>query len=121
MSVWRCRVCEAVNQSGRTCTTCGSTVPAGEPLRAAVRTRIPAATPPRVAARRTASTPPPPPVPPTPTRRDLRALPTLEDMLLGDPSALFMPGTRMAVRPMPGGCLMAPVPVRRRRRRSFWY
>ena len=117
MSVWRCRVCEAVNQGGRTCSTCGSVVPAGEPLRAAVRTRLPSTTPPRRAA---PTPPPPPPVPPTPTRRDLRALPTLEDLLMGDPSALFMPGTRMAVRPMPGGCLMAPVPVRRRRRR-FWY
>ena len=113
MSVWRCRVCEAVNQSGRTCGTCGSTVPAGEPLRAAVRTRIPPARPTRSAP------PPPPPVPPTPTRRDLRRMPTLEDLLLGDPSAVFMPGTRMRVRPMPGGCLVAPMPVRRRRR--FWY
>jgi hypothetical protein len=46
-------------------------------------------------------------------------MPTLEDLLGADPSALFMPGTRMTIRPMPGGCLMAPVPVRRRRR--FWY
>lgn len=115
MSVWRCRVCEGVNQGGRTCVTCGTAVPAGEPLRAAVRTHLPATRSPRAAA----PSSPPPPVPPTPTRRELRVLPTIEDLLTADPSALFMPGTRMTVRPMPGGCLVAPVPVRRRRR--FWY
>jgi hypothetical protein len=108
MAVWRCRVCEAVNQGGRTCTSCGAVVPAGEPLRAAVRTRIPSTAPAEV----------PAPVPPTPTRRELRDLPTMEDILRSDPSALFMPGTRMEITPIPGGCLMGPVPVRRR---SRWY
>lgn len=107
-AVWRCRVCEAVNQGGRTCTTCGTTVPVGEPLRAAVRTRMPAADP--VA---------PPPVPPTPTRRELEELPTIEDLLRAERSAIFMPGTRMEIHPMPGGCMMAPAPTRRRRPR--WY
>lgn len=105
-AVWRCRVCEGVNQGGRTCATCGAVVAAGEPIRAAVRKRIPTVTP---AA--------PPPVPPTPRRRDFRELPTLEDVLR-DPDALFTPGARMEIRPLPGGCLMAPVP---RRRRSRWY
>ena len=105
---WRCRVCEAVNHGGRTCATCGAAVPAGEPLRAAVRNRVPPAS----------ATGAPPPVPPTPTRRDRRELPTIDDILRADPSALFMPGTRMEIRPLPGGCLLAPVPVRRR---SRWY
>ena len=43
MSVWRCRVCEGVNQGGRVCATCGTQVPPGEPLRAAVRSRLPRA------------------------------------------------------------------------------
>lgn len=107
-AVWRCRVCEGVNQGGRTCATCGAVVPVGEPLRAAVRTRIPAGHP---AA--------PAPVPPTPTRRELRTLPTPEDLREADSAALFMPGTRMEIHRVPGGCVVAPVPARRRRPR--WY
>lgn len=110
MTVWRCRVCEGVNQFGRTCATCGTEVPTSEPLRAAVRAKMPSASPPS-----------PPPVPPTPRRRDLREMPTIEDLMRVDPAALFMPGTRMEIHPMPGGCLMAPVPIRRRRRRPWYY
>lgn len=106
-AVWRCRVCEGVNQGGRTCAACGAVVPAGEPIRAAVRTRMPAAAP---AA--------PPPVPPTPRRRDLRELPTMADLHRVDSAELFEPDSRMAITPIPGGCLIAPAPVRRRPR---WY
>ena len=109
--VWRCRVCEGVNQGGRTCATCGAVVPAGEPVRAAVRTRIPSTV------RRVP--PPPPPVPPTPRRRELDELPTLEDLLMGDPEDLFAPGGRLELTPLPGGCLVSPMPTRRRRRRWF--
>ena len=109
MSVWRCRVCEAVNQGGRTCGSCGAVVPHGEPLRAAVKARVPSRE--RVA---------PPPVPPTPRRRDLRELPTLEDLLLGEPSDYFSSDGRLEVHPLPGGCMVAPAP-RRRRRRSWFY
>ena len=35
IGIWRCRVCEGVNQGGRVCATCGTEVPHGEPLRAA--------------------------------------------------------------------------------------
>ena len=116
-AVWRCRVCEGINQGGRVCATCGAVVPVGEPVRAAVRTRLPSATPPEV----------PPAVPPTPRRRDVRDLPPLEDLLLTDTFDLFGPGPRgrISVAPMGGGCLgpglgclvpMAP----RRRRRSIW-
>lgn len=109
-TVWRCRVCEGVNQGGRACATCGAVVPRGETVRAAVKARAPSGD--RGA---------PPPVPPTPRRRELRELPTLEDMLLGDPHDLFAPDGGMGIRPpMPGGCLMAPVPRRRRRRRRWF-
>lgn len=111
MSMWRCRVCEGINQGGRACSTCGTVVAPGEPLRAAVRARVPSKEPPAA----------PPPVPPKPRREELRDLPTLEEMLFGDPTDLFESGGRMRIVPMPGGCLMAPVPRRRRRRRSWWY
>lgn len=108
MSVWRCRVCEGVNQGGRSCTSCGAVVPVGEPVRAAVRARIPPA-----------DGGAPAPVPPTPRRRELEALPTLEELLFGSPEDLFAEDGRPMVTPLPGGCLMAPVPRRRRRRRWF--
>ena len=111
-AVWRCRVCEGVNQGGRTCATCGAVVPLGEPVRAAVRARIPSTE---------SRPPPPPPVPPTPRRRELEELPTIEDLLFGDPEDLFAPGDRLELTPLPGGCLFSPVPRRRRRRRSWFY
>jgi hypothetical protein len=103
--VWRCRVCEAVNRGGRECATCGAVVPRGEPLRAAVRTRVPTAT------RRS-----PAPVPPTPRRRELRALPAPEELILADPFDLFAAPDGFDVRPLPGGCLVSMGPRRRRRR-----
>ena len=109
-AVWRCRVCEGVNQGGRTCATCGAVVPVGEPVRAAVRARIPSS-----------EGGPPPPVPPTPRRPALEELPTLEELLFGDPDDLFAPGGRHELTPLPGGCLFAPVPRRRRRRRGWFF
>jgi hypothetical protein len=108
--VWRCRVCEGVNQGGRTCAACGAVVPPGEPVRAAVRARMPSAALPAPSV--------PAAVPPTPRRRDLRGLPTMEDLRRVPPEALLRPETRMQIIPLPSGCLMAPVPVRRRPR---WY
>jgi hypothetical protein len=103
-AVWRCRVCEAVNQGGRTCTTCGATVPPGEPIRAAVRSRLPSAT--KQA---------PPPVPRTPRRRELDELPSPEELELVDPDDLFaLDG--WDIRPMPGGCLISLGPRRQSRR-----
>lgn len=107
-AVWRCRVCEAVNRGGRTCTTCGAVVPPGETVRAAVRTRTPGG------ARRAR----PAPVPPTPRRRDLRELPSPEEMVLMDPFGLFAgPDDEIGFRPVPGGCLYSAGPRRRRPRR----
>ena len=99
--VWRCRVCEAVNQGGRTCATCGTVVPLGEPVRAAVRTRLPADTPPAVK-----------PVPPTPRRRELRSLPPPEVMEISSFEDL---GEDFEIVPVPGGCLITSTPRRRRR------
>jgi hypothetical protein len=104
-AIWRCRVCEGVNQGGRVCATCGTEVPRGEPLRAAVRTRMPNTTP-----RAT------PPVPPTARRRELRSVPTPDELRMIDPTELF---TRpdLKILPIPGGCLVSFVPKELRRPR----
>ena len=105
MTVWRCRVCEGVNQGGRVCTTCGTAVPPGEPLRAAVRTRLPPRTEPVA----------PPPVPPTPHRRELRSLPTPEEMTFVNRDRLFSDFNDIDITPLPGGCLVSFGPRRSRR------
>jgi len=104
VSVWRCRVCEGVNQGGRVCGTCGTEVPVGEPLRTAVRTRLP----PKPAAA-------PPPVPPTVTRRELRTIPSPEELSRVDPDGEFSSYDGFTILPMPGGCLVSFGPKGRRR------
>jgi len=106
MTVWRCRVCEGVNQGGRVCTTCGTAVPPGEPLRAAVRTRLPARTEPVA----------PPPVPPTPRRRELRELPTPEQLRFANRDETYSTFDDIDIRPFPGGCLVSFAPGQNRRR-----
>jgi hypothetical protein len=101
MSVWRCRVCEGVNQGGRVCATCGTEVPRGEPLRAAVRTRLPSPAPPV-----------PPPVPETTSRRALRDLPSPDEVRRANPEGSFADFGDMDIRPFPGGCLVSFVPRR---------
>lgn len=104
--VWRCRVCEGINQGGtRTCAICGTEVPPGEVLRTAVKTRIPDATPSSA----------PPPVPPTPRRRELRNTPSPDELRSVDPFDLFRVLDDIDVRPMPGGCLVSLAPRPRRR------
>jgi len=103
MTVWRCRVCEGVNQGGRVCVTCGTEVPLGEPLRAAVRTRLP----PKPAAA-------PPPVPPTATRRELRTIPSPEELGRIDPDGDFATYDGLDIVPLPGGCLVSFGPKDRR-------
>ncbi len=93
--IWRCRVCEGVNQGGRVCVTCGTQVPAGEPLRAAVRTRLPSKLDPA-----------PPPVPPTVRRRELRSLPSPADLGRIEPEGGFSAFEGMKIVPLPGGCLV---------------
>ena len=42
-TVWRCPVCEGVNQGGRTCPACGAMVPHGQPLQPPVKSPLPTA------------------------------------------------------------------------------
>ena len=99
--MWRCRVCEGVNQGGRVCATCGAEVPYGEPLRAAVRTRLPPK-----------PTPAPPPVPPTTSRRELRSTPSPEEMRRVEADSLST-FDGLDIVPLPGGCLVSFGPGRR--------
>lgn len=94
--VWRCRLCEGVNRSGRVCATCGTEVPVGEPLRAAVRTIRPSTTRPAT----------PPPVPPNPTRNDLRTMPIPEEMhpVYSEDPLDFTNG--FSITPLPFGCMI---------------
>ncbi len=101
--MWRCRVCEGVNQGGRVCVTCGAEVARGEPLRAAVRTRLPSQYPPA-----------PPPVPPTTPRREMRSVPTPEDMGRVETDGLLSTFDGLKIVPLPGGCLVSLPPARRR-------
>jgi hypothetical protein len=105
-AIWRCPVCEGVNRGGRTCSACGATVPPGEPLRAAVRTRLPSAAH------------APPPVPRTPRRRQLRELSSPEELIRMDPHDLFAARDSVDIRPLPGGCLVSFVPRSGNRRRN---
>ena len=108
--IWRCPVCEGVNQGGRTCSTCGEVVPHGAKVRAAVRTRSPRAD--RSIA---------PPVPPTPRRRELRDLPSPEELREVDPYDLLTGEGDFDIEIVPGGCLV-PIGSRpRRRRRHLWF
>jgi hypothetical protein len=95
IGIWRCRVCEGVNQGGRVCATCGTEVPRGEPLRAAVRTRLPSTLPPA-----------PPPVPPTARRRELRTMPTPADLRRVDPDGRLEAFDGFTILPLPGGCIV---------------
>ncbi len=97
--IWRCSVCEGVNQGGRTCATCGATVPPGETLRTAVRTRMPTTIPGATA-----------PVPPTTSRREMRAMPSPDELEVDD---LYAGPEGVRIVPMPGGCLMSFGPRRR--------
>ncbi len=99
--IWRCRVCEGVNQGGRTCATCGAVVLPGEPVRAAVRTRLPSTLAPAAS-----------PVPPTTPRQELRRLPTLEELSLLDPYEMYTTENGFDIKPLPGGCLFTLAPRR---------
>jgi hypothetical protein len=57
----------------------------------------------------------PPPVPPTPRRRQLRELPSPEELIRMDPRDLFS-ARDLDIRPLPGGCLVSFVPRRGHRR-----
>ena len=59
MTAWRCPVCEAINEGGRVCTTCGAVLAEDRPLPVAARVRPPATIVPVLP-------PPPPPRPAAP-------------------------------------------------------
>lgn len=109
-ALWRCRVCEGVNQGGRTCGACGAQVPHGESLRVAVKSRLPHADPPAV----------PPPVPPTPRRRELRETPRPEELTSVDPDELLSSEREFKMMPVPGGCAFSFVPRPDRPRSGDW-
>lgn len=94
--VWRCRLCEGVNRTGRVCATCGAEVPIGEPLRAAVRTVKPSSTRPAA----------PPPVPPNPTRQELRSYPIPEEIYPRESDDRLDFDNGFEIHPMPGGCMI---------------
>ena len=110
--IWRCRVCEGVNRAGRICATCGTEVPLGEPLRAAIRTIKPSTIKPSTIKRSTikpTSTRPaaaPPPVPPNPTRRELAAYPVPEEIHPVDSDDRLDFENGFEIHPLPGGCLI---------------
>jgi hypothetical protein len=78
------------------CATCGTEVPVGEPLRGAVRRRLPS----KAAAAA-------PPVPPTATRRELRTVASPEELGRIDPDGEFSSYDGLDIVPLPGGCLVS--------------
>ena len=110
MSVWRCRVCEGVNQGGRVCATCGAQVPPGEPLRQQCAP----------ARRRPRPHPALPPVPPTPRARELRHLPSPEEMSHAESEDFYSGSGDWKMTPIPGGCLVSFVPREYRRHSWDW-
>jgi len=88
---------------------CGAVIPYGEPLRAAVRSRLPSAVEPVAA-----------PVPPTARRRELQVLPTPEELSHVDPDDLLTSPRDFKMTPVPGGCLVYFVPRQYRQRSWEW-
>ena len=88
-AVWRCGVCEAVNQGERTCAACGAAMTRRSAAATSVRARV-------------APVPPLPdpaqPLPP-PVRRAINREPVVEEDWPYDE-------TSFRVVPMPGGCLV---------------
>ena len=100
-TIWRCAVCEAVNQGGRTCGVCGAALTRRSAVVTSARGRLAPAPPPT----RT-ETPLPEPV-----RRAINREPVEPEEW-----ALFETEPRIDVLPLPGGCLFSVGPRRRRRR-----
>ena len=59
-------------------------------------------------------------VPPTPRRRELRELPTPEELSHVDPDHLLTSSQDFRVTPLPGGCLVSFVPRGYRQRSLEW-
>lgn len=95
-TVWRCSVCEAVNQGGRECAACGAVMTRRSATATAVRGRV-APVPPLPD--------PPQPLPP-PVQRAINREPVSEEEWPYDESSFRMV-------PVPGGCIMVGTPRRR--------
>lgn len=95
-AVWRCGVCETVNEGGQTCAACGATLTRRSAVGTAVRGRVaPLPTPPRVEA----------PLP-DPVRRAIN-----RDAL--DEEEWPYAENSFNMVPLPGGCLFTVGPRRR--------
>ena len=104
-AVWRCGVCEAVNQGGRMCSACGAALTRRSAVTTSVRDRISPVRPPAPAVT----------VLPEPVRRSINREPVEPDEW-----APYETGPRIDVLPLPGGCLFSVGPRRRRRRRRWF-
>jgi hypothetical protein len=95
-TLWKCAVCETVNDGGRSCTACGAPLTRRSAAATAVRGRI-APVP----------APPPPAAPlPEPIRRAINREPVEESEWPYDNASVTMV-------PLPGGCLFTIRPRRR--------
>ena len=103
-SIWRCAVCEAVNQGGRSCSACGAPLTRRSAVVTSVRDGM---TPSR---RR------PPPIAKRPLSEPVRRAINRE-YLEPDEWEIVETAPRFDVMPLPGGCLFS---LRHRRRRSWW-
>jgi len=92
-TVWRCSVCEAVNQGGRECAACGAVMTRRSAAATAVRSRV-APVPPLPD--------PPQPLPP-PVERAINREPVVDEEWPYDDRSLMM-------LPVPGGCIMISKP-----------
>ena len=99
-SVWRCAVCETVNEGGTTCAACGAVMTRTSRALNAARARV-APLPP----------PPPPAELPQPVRRAINREPV-------DEAEWPYEEQNFRMIPVPGGCIMVGTP--RRRDRSGW-
>ena len=97
-TVWRCSVCEAVNQGGRECSACGAVMTGRSAAVTAVRDRVAP-----VPALSGSDQPLPPPV-----QRAINREPVIEEEWPYNDELSF----RML--PMPGGCIMVGTPRSRR-------
>lgn len=103
-TIWRCAVCESVNQGGRTCMACGAALTRRSAALTSARGRL---------------SPAPPPTPverplPEPVRRAINREPVAPEEW-----ELFETEPRIDVLPLPGGCLFSVGPRRRPRRRRW--
>jgi hypothetical protein len=92
-ALWRCAVCEAVNQGGRTCSACGAAMTLRSAAATSVRGRV-------------APVPLPPPADtplPEPVRRAINREPVPEEEWPYEENDL-------RIVPMPGGCIVTSSP-----------